>query len=222
MSGERLAQFMWWVPLVGSALGNVLGGLISDRAVSRAANAMDTESAAEDTDEVYSADTTPWVDLGNDGVELGLYPEQRIYETKQVIMEAETNSNLVRTNVNSSSAIRFLVCSLGNLSALPFVCGAILLDYPYCFLVQIFSGLLAEMYLGQTLVVVSDTTLTGVPQALCTPSVALFMLLVTLIGGNMPLLLPLVENIWGYTETVIQFNAITTVADSVNATSGLL
>jgi len=207
---------------VGSALGNVLGGLVSDRAVSRAATAMEarTEGHTESPDEIYSADMTPGVDLGNDGVELGLYAEQRVNETKQIAVDTENNSTRVSTTVNSSSAVRFLVCSLGNMLALPFVYGAVLLDYPYCFLVQICSGLLAEMYLGQTLVVVSDTPLTGVPHVLCTPSVALFMLLVTLIGGNIPLLLPLVENIWGYTETVIYFNAAATATETGNVTSG--
>eukprot|EP01032_Pedospumella_encystans_P023107 gene23107-26165_t len=221
ISGERLAAFMWWVPLVGSALGNILGGLVSDRAVRRADTIETTKmSTTDDTDDVYSPDT---IHLDEDKVELGFYPEHRMHEAKHLAraattIKADNISTHSDANVTSSSAVRFLVCALGNLLALPFVCGAVLLDYPYCFIVQVFSGLLAEMYLGQTLVIVSDTALTGVPKSLCTPSVALFMLLVTLIGGNIPLLIPLFENMWGYTDTTIHFTAAASATGNINTT----
>jgi hypothetical protein len=106
-----------------------------------------------------------------------------------------------------AAALRFLLCAVGNLLAVPFVCGAVLLGYPACFQVQVGSGLLAELYLGQTLAVVSDFTLTDMPPALRTPSVALFMLCVTVLGGNIPLLVPYVETVWGFTEVAATFEA---------------
>lgn len=243
MSGDRLAQFMWWVPLVGSALGNVLGGLLCDRAVMQAAAANPGDDArtcaTEDTNGIYelpgmSESENPIhaeKSLSQDSgarIESGLYtvchpwPGTDHAALPPLSPNAKKNANNSSGAVrNSPSAVRFLVCSLGNLLALPFVCGAVLLDYPYCFLVQICSGLLAEMYLGQTLVIVSDTALTGVPKSLCAPAVALFMLLVTLLGGNIPLLLPSIEHLWGYSEITIHFTAAPTVASSVNATSGL-
>ena len=207
---------------MGSALGNVIGGLVSDRTVAKTATV--NESVWSTTEDSGLSDTSDFV---NDEVELrGI--EQRVREAKhltceKLTMENDENSVHIRANVNNANAMRFFVCAVGNLLALPFVCGAVLLDYPYCFIVQIFSGLLAEMYLGQTLVVVSGITLTGVPKSLCTPSVALFMLVVTLIGGNIPLFIPLFENVWGYTETTIHFSAAASAstADDINAISGL-
>ena len=213
MSGERLAAFMWWVPLVGSALGNVIGGLASDRAVAK------TGTVNENT-------TVGVSDLSDScNVELqDIDTEQRVREAKHLAHETSTVKTYNNYAHIRANAVRFLVCAGGNLLALPFVCGAILLDYPYCFIVQIFSGLLAEMYLGQTLVVVSDSMLSGVPKSPCIPSVALFMLLVTLIGGNIPLFIPLLENVWGYTETTIHFSAAASASttDYINVTPGLL
>lgn len=126
MSHLKLEEYISWVPLAGSAVGNVVGGLLSDR-VSR------------------------W--WGCSG--------------------------------------RVLVPAVGNLLAMPFVVLAFLVDFPVCFFCMVGSGFLAESYLGQSLALLTDLT---DPQYLVS-SVALFMFFITIIAGNMPLVVPAVQDV---------------------------
>lgn len=59
------------------------------------------------------------------------------------------------------------------------------------------------MYLGASLALLSDVT----PSNLIVPSVALFMFIVTLIGGNAPLLVPLILSISPITHYTFHFSA---------------
>lgn len=59
------------------------------------------------------------------------------------------------------------------------------------------------MYLGASLALLSDVT----PSNLIVPSVALFMFIVTLIGGNAPLLVPLILSISPITHFTFHFTA---------------
>jgi hypothetical protein len=71
------------------------------------------------------------------------------------------------------------------------------------------------MYLGQSLAVISDNTM--IPDHLVTPSVALFMLIVTIIGGNSPLLVPGIAASLTNNDVTITFDAQQVY---VNSTSG--
>lgn len=65
---------------------------------------------------------------------------------------------------------------------------------------------MGEMYMGQALATITDSTVT--PTECLTPAVALFMFVITIIGGNVPLLIPLVSSAVGYQGDVdISFQA---------------
>jgi hypothetical protein len=69
------------------------------------------------------------------------------------------------------------------------------------------------MYMGQALAAITDLSVT--PLAYITPSVALFMFVTTLIGGNTPLLIPLVASWTPYgTDVNIDFQAASVYAGS--------
>lgn len=72
---------------------------------------------------------------------------------------------------------------------------------------------MGEMYMGQSLAAITDLSVT--PLAYITPSVALFMFVTTLIGGNTPLLIPLVASWTPYGVDVnIDFQAASVYAGS--------
>ncbi len=75
-----------------------------------------------------------------------------------------------------------------------------------------------EVYLSQALAVVTDAS--TVPARLVTQSVAVFMLVVTLIGGNVPLLMPYLLTVVGYNQDVtLSFQAapMYSAADSLSS-----
>ena len=62
------------------------------------------------------------------------------------------------------------------------------------------------MYMGQALATITDHSLT--PSHHVTPAVALFMFVITIIGGNMPLIVPLVASWTGFDgEVDMHFSA---------------
>jgi hypothetical protein len=167
---------MSWIPLVGSGLGSMVGGHLSDL-LSR---------------------------QRNDGLSFG-------------------------------RAGRPIVAGVSALVSTPFVVLALYASYPGCFLYFIPSGFVSlrprpryssssllfvllfislpcslslsrqtgEMYIGASLALLSDVT----PTDLIVPSVALFMFIITLIGGNAPLLVPLVLSLRPITHHTFSFQA---------------
>jgi hypothetical protein len=70
---------------------------------------------------------------------------------------------------------------------------------------------MGEMYMGQSLAAITDASVT--PAHYIAPSVALFMFVTTMIGGNTPLLIPLVSQVVGYNGDVdIDFQAASVYA----------
>lgn len=68
---------------------------------------------------------------------------------------------------------------------------------------------MAEVYLSQTLAIITDSCIA--PVRLVTQSVALFMLIITIIGGNVPLFVPYLLTVVGYKKDVlITFDAAPT------------
>jgi hypothetical protein len=63
-----------------------------------------------------------------------------------------------------------------------------------------------EVYLSQALTVISDNTV--IPPRLITSAVALFMLVVTIIGGSSPLLIPVVQEFIHEEDVTIDFQAM--------------
>eukprot|EP00602_Paraphysomonas_sp_CaronLab_P006014 CAMPEP_0185017394 /NCGR_PEP_ID=MMETSP1103-20130426/357_1 /TAXON_ID=36769 /ORGANISM="Paraphysomonas bandaiensis, Strain Caron Lab Isolate" /LENGTH=360 /DNA_ID=CAMNT_0027546793 /DNA_START=538 /DNA_END=1617 /DNA_ORIENTATION=+ len=111
---------------------------------------------------------------------------------------------------------RPFVAATSSVVSLPFVILALLAGYPDCFLYFIPSGLTGEMYIGASLALVADLT----PVDLVVPSVALFMFIVTIIGGNATLLVPLTTSyLIPHTYHNFQFTAAPPVG-SIDTSSG--
>lgn len=69
-----------------------------------------------------------------------------------------------------------------------------------------------ELYLGQALALLTDEHI--IPEHLLTPSIAFFMFLITIIGGNVPLLVPFALSIVGFSSDVdITFRAAEAYSD---------
>lgn len=68
--------------------------------------------------------------------------------------------------------------------ASPFAAGALFLPYPWCFLSLIPSNVIGEMWIGVTTAIVVDLA----PSRIRTASVALYLFIITIIGGNFNLL----------------------------------
>ena len=74
-----------------------------------------------------------------------------------------------------------------------------------------------EMYMAQALAIISDNKV--ICGYLVTPSVALFMFLITLLGGNTPLLVPLLEGSVGYqADVLVDFTAAAPYPSSSKST----
>lgn len=118
----------------------------------------------------------------------------------------------------SALSVRALISGISNLIALPLICLSFFLDFPGCFLIFIGSGMVGEVYFSQALALISDSRV--VPRDLVTPSVALFMLIITIIGGNSPLLIPSLMPVVGFDrDVVIDFTAAS--SDPTNAATDI-
>ena len=70
--------------------------------------------------------------------------------------------------------------------AAPFAAGALFLKPPYAFISLIPSNVIGEMWIGVTLTVVVEL----VPNTIRSPAIAGYLFIISIIGGNMPLLVP--------------------------------
>ena len=70
--------------------------------------------------------------------------------------------------------------------AAPFAAGALFLKPPYAFISLIPSNIIGEMWIGVTLTVVVEL----VPNTIRSPAIAGYLFIISIIGGNMPLLVP--------------------------------
>ena len=68
--------------------------------------------------------------------------------------------------------------------AAPFAAGALFLPYPWCFLSLIPSNVIGEMWVGVASAIVVDL----VPSSIRTSAVAVYLFIITVIGGNFNLL----------------------------------
>lgn len=97
---------------------------------------------------------------------------------------------------------RLYVAAISSLLATPFVVLSLFLEFPWCFLVFLPSGWVGEMYIGLSLAAVVDL----VPQRMTTMSVALYMCVITFVGGSATLLVPLLKG-WYDEDHTFTFRA---------------
>ena len=184
---------MFWVPLLGSAVGNILGGLLCDKVIAWHRRKSGTNSRSSFTISRTNDGDFELIDNSDiNSIKPAIVSE---VVTKRMVtyMRAMDSGTLNTCTSQKHQALCFLICSIGTICALPFVCLALLLDYSYCFIIQ-------------TLVVISNENI--IPSQFRTSSVALFMLIVILIGGNIPLCVPLLKTMVGFNADVtIHFEA---------------
>jgi hypothetical protein len=191
---------MSWVPLIGSGLGSLLGGFLSDHLVaanqrkhsSRDASASDSVEGSQQSS-VHGAALLP-------------------------ISSQNSCHEQLSADEEDHSAVRMLVAGVGTLLAVPLVLWALMLEFPYCFLIMVGSGMVGEAYLSQALAIVTSEQ--SIPSRLVTQSVAVFMLVITLIGGNLPLLVPVLLTRVGFNSPVtVHFQAAPEYSSTVPVTS---
>jgi len=78
-------------------------------------------------------------------------------------------------------------------AAAPFSAGILLLGYPWCFISMIFCDVLGEGWTGLILTLILDST----PNQIRASSISIFMFISTNIGGNMALLCPFIQKLFG-------------------------
>jgi hypothetical protein len=177
MDSIRLIQFMAWVPLVGSAVGNVLGGFVSDyvvgeRAVlsrrnSRRSRLVTTDSggsgmagtaARQDAEALlqpFSRATLDWenhFERTGDGRtgEIGSSEGEDVMQRSLVMGDAGRYVADVKSDLGYAAddrhvnqSFRVLVAGWSNILPIPLVICSLTLEYPYCFVVLIGSGMVS-------------------------------------------------------------------------------
>jgi hypothetical protein len=79
---------------------------------------------------------------------------------------------------------------MSQILAAPFAAGALLLPTPYAYISLIPTYIIGEMWVSVTLAVLVEL----VPSRIKTTSVAVYFFIISNIGGNMPLLVPVLKN----------------------------
>ncbi|XP_072421856.1 protein spinster homolog 1-like [Chiloscyllium punctatum] len=88
---------------------------------------------------------------------------------------------------------RVWVLVVSQVAAAPFVAGAIWLNPPYCFLSLIPANIMGEMGIGVTLTIIVEM----VSPSVCSPAVAIYIFIISNVGGNAPLLVTPLTRAWG-------------------------
>jgi len=91
-----------------------------------------------------------------------------------------------------SISFRLLVVILSNIVAAPFAVGVLLAPYPWCFVCLIGAYVFGEMWIGVLLTLIIEL----VPKQMSATSIAVYLFIITNIGGNAPLLVPFFKQIF--------------------------
>ncbi|KAJ1437759.1 major facilitator superfamily domain-containing protein [Ochromonadaceae sp. CCMP2298] len=222
MDSLKLIEYMSWVPVVGSAFGSLMGGFLSDLVILRMAkakmggssrkyesllNPVDAQKSPlwraepeSETDGATFSSGGPGGSVGSPPVFLsGADMGNAGNGTEGNVGDAD------KGEVEVDQSPRMLIAGLSNILALPLILASLMLGFPYCFLILVVSGMVGELYLGQTLALISDRSNTRPVQL--TQAVALFMFIITIIGGNVPVLIPFVAGVVGGREVQVDFEA---------------
>ncbi|KAL5011414.1 hypothetical protein ScPMuIL_009965 [Solemya velum] len=84
---------------------------------------------------------------------------------------------------------RVIVIFISLIVAAPFAAGTLFLSPPYAYISQIPTYIIGEMWIGITLAIVVEI----VPDRIRTSAIALYLFIISNIGGNMPLLVPPIQ-----------------------------
>jgi MFS family permease len=98
---------------------------------------------------------------------------------------------------------RVTVLCGSNFIAAPFLVGALMLDFPWCFFSLIPAYVFGEMWIGVTIALLVDLT----PKGMVATSVAIALFVVTLIGGNLVIGVPEIREAYAGVNTELNFVA---------------
>lgn len=107
-------------------------------------------------------------------------------------------SDLVVKGRGIYARVAVVIASL--LLAAPFAAGTLFFDPPWAYVCQIPTYLFGEMWIGITLAVVVEI----IPGSIRTSAIAVYLFIISNIGGNMPLLVPPIQNAFendGFTKS---------------------
>ncbi|XP_005094596.1 protein spinster homolog 1 isoform X2 [Aplysia californica] len=116
---------------------------------------------------------------------------------------------------------RVIVLVASQFLAAPFAAGALFLDVPWAFFSLIPANIIGEMWVGVTLAVGVEL----VPSEIRTSAVALYLFIISNIGGNVPLLVPPIQEAFegdGYSKADALRGALYILYPGLFALSGFL
>jgi len=99
---------------------------------------------------------------------------------------------------------RIWVLVLSQIGAVPFLVGVLLLPPPYSYISLIPAYILGEMWVGVCLSVMVEL----IPERLRNTGVGLYFFIISNIGGNMPILLPPLEELFQKTSDMSELSAL--------------
>lgn len=150
----RLVEYMAWVPIVGSAFGNVLGGFIADYFVGKQHQHQQQGGVSKDgvdnTDISVNGRLLSETETNNDDI---LIKEElhitSLKGSESVLLSTTTTTATIATATTmqntADQSVRMLIAGWSNLLPIPLVTAALLLEFPYCFLIMILSGMVSTI-----------------------------------------------------------------------------
>mmetsp|Transcript_35725 Transcript_35725/g.47135 ORF Transcript_35725/g.47135 Transcript_35725/m.47135 type:complete len:529 (-) Transcript_35725:213-1799(-) len=117
-----------------------------------------------------------------------------------------------RVAKGKSSSRRIFVIIISNLLAAPFGAGVLLAPYPWCFICLMGSYIFGEMWIGVLLALIIEL----VPKSFSATSIAVYLFIITNIGGNAPLLVPFFQQAFQQDHTYT-FDASPTIDSGLNS-----
>lgn len=153
----HLVEYMAWVPIVGSAFGNVLGGFVSDYFIGKnhkqatdnaekeglLAQLISSPTAAEDTgfDHDHSSKQ------GNKGLHSPRHNSPSAGQSNSGGCGGDSDDSSgsgADAGMPVDQSLRMLIAGVSNLLPAPLIVCALLADFPYCFLIMIVSGMVRK------------------------------------------------------------------------------
>lgn len=186
MDSIHLVEYMAWVPIVGSAFGNVLGGFVSDYFIGRKTPAGSRQSSADSnidgsghkadrttntlrdvlllpgasktatavSDRHASAASTCEDSVSKDDSQSRQGIASHLFEA------SHSSRHSARDPVAVDQSLRMLIAGWSNILPVPLIICALLLEFPYCFLIMIASGMVSVCVVVPFLLVVCDLVTT--------------------------------------------------------------
>ena len=145
----RLVEYMAWVPIVGSGFGNVLGGFIADYFVGKQHQQLRcvSKDGVDSTDISVNERLLSEIETNNDDI---LIKEElhitSLKGSESVLLPTTIPIGTATTMQNTADqSVRMLIAGWSNLLPIPLVTAALLLEFPYCFLIMILSGMVSTV-----------------------------------------------------------------------------